>query len=325
MAKLVTHIKQGKGILAGAFSGFSWGVDALLISFVLLGVGEVSISTTLAVSMLHDGFAAVWLLGLLLLRGRLAEIAVALRQRDAIYCMLGALLGGPMAMTCYLLSIATAGVAVTTTVTACYPLLGAALSVLILKERVVRQTWIGLFLCLVGIVLTAYTPDATTGGSFAWSSLSFAGLAAVGWASESVVCAYGMRSDGIAPATALLIRETTSAVAYLVILAGFSMTGIYEGLPSLFSLFTMAKPLSLLVLTAFIGMSSFLAWYTSIDMIGPAKALGLNVTYAVWGVLLSAMFLDQTPSLWVLLGSLIVLLGVCYASLSSSKKVTPQA
>ena len=99
MAKLVTHIKQGKGILAGAFSGFSWGVDALLISFVLLGVGEVSISTTLAVSMLHDGFAAVWLLGLLLLRGRLAEIAVALRQRDAIYCMLGALLGGPMAMT----------------------------------------------------------------------------------------------------------------------------------------------------------------------------------------------------------------------------------
>ena len=55
-------------------------------------------------------------------------------------------------------------------------------------------------------------------------------------------------------------------------------------------------------------------------MIGPAKALGLNVTYAVWGVLLSAMFLDQTPSLWVLLGSLIVLLGVCYASLSSSKK-----
>ena len=312
MAKLVTHLKQGKGILAGAFSGFSWGVDALLISFVLLGVGEVSISTTLAVSMLHDGFAAVWLLGLLLLRGRLAEIAVALRQRDAIYCMLGALLGGPMAMTCYLLSIATAGVAVTTTVTACYPLLGAALSV--------RQTWVGLFLCLVGIVLTAYTPDATTGVSFAWSSLSFAGLAAVGWASESVVCAYGMRSDGIAPATALLIRETTSAVAYLVILAVFSLTGLYEGLPSLFGLFTMAKPLSLLVLTAFIGMSSFLAWYTSIDMIGPAKALGLNVTYAVWGVLLSAMFLDQTPSLWVLLGSLIVLLGVCYASLSSSKQ-----
>ena len=320
MPKLLPAIKQTRGILAGAFSGLSWGVDALLISFVLLALGSDTLSTTLTVSMLHDGFAALWLLLLLLLRGRLKEIRIALKQRDALYCMLGALLGGPVAMTCYLLSIATAGVAVTTTVTACYPLLGAALSVLILKEKVGRRTWIGLSLCLVGIALTAYSPQEGSMGSFAWNSLLFAGLAAVGWASESVVCAYGMRADGIAPPTALLIRESTSAIAYLVIISVFTFWINGAEAESIQQLFTFSRPTALLLLTAFIGMSSFLAWYTAIDTIGPARALGLNVTYSVWGVILAALFLDQPPSLWVLLGSLIILLGVCYGSLSSKNE-----
>ena len=320
MARLLPAIKQTRGILAGAFSGLSWRIDALLISFVLLALGSDTLSTTLTVSMLHDGFAALWLLLLLLLRGRLKEIRIALKQRDALYCMLGALLGGPVAMTCYLLSIATAGVAVTTTVTACYPLLGAALSVLILKEKVGRRTWIGLSLCLVGIALTAYSPEEGSMGSFAWNSLLFAGLAAVGWASESVVCAYGMRADGIAPPTALLIRESTSAIAYLVIISVFTFWINGTEAESLQQLFTISRPTALLLLTAFIGMSSFLAWYTAIDTIGPARALGLNVTYSVWGVILAALFLDQPPSLWVLLGSLIILLGVCYGSLSSKNE-----
>lgn len=320
MARLLPAIKQTRGILAGAFSGLSWGIDALLISFVLLALGSDTLSTTLTVSMLHDGFAALWLLLLLLLRGRLKEIRIALKQRDALYCMLGALLGGPVAMTCYLLSIATAGVAVTTTVTACYPLLGAALSVLILKEKVGRRTWIGLSLCLVGIALTAYSPEEGSMGSFAWNSLLFAGLAAVGWASESVVCAYGMRADGIAPPTALLIRESTSAIAYLVIISVFTFLMNGTEAESLQQLFTFSRPTALLLLTGFIGMSSFLAWYTAIDTIGPARALGLNVTYSVWGVILAALFLDQPPSLWVLLGSLIILLGVCYGSLSSKNE-----
>lgn len=307
-----------RGLVAGGLSGFSWGVDALLISLVLLSVSDDSLGMTLVVSMLHDGFAALWLLGLLLRRWK--DIRVVLRQPDALYCMLGALLGGPVAMTCYLLSIASAGVAVTTTVTACYPLLGAALSVVVLKERVGRKTWIGLFLCLVGIVLTAYSPEGEASGSFAWGSLLFAGLAAVGWASESVVCAYGMRSEAIAPSTALLIRESSSALAYLLILLGFTALSDMPAFSALGNLLGNGPALSLLALTGLVGMSSFLAWYISIDAIGPAKALGLNVTYSVWGVVLSALFLDQKPSLWVLLGSLVVLLGVCYATLSSTKE-----
>lgn len=316
MRRLSSLAPRPKGLLAGIFSGFSWGVDALLIALVLLALGSNSLSTTLAVSMLHDGLAALWLLALLLLRGRLREILHALRQPDALFCMIGALLGGPIAMTCYLMSIATSGVAVTTTVTACYPLLGAALSVVVLKEKVARQTWSGLFLCLIGIVLTAYSPSSTGEASFAWSSLLFAGLAAIGWASESVVCAYGMRADGIAPSTALLIRETSSATAYLILLGAFALGSDLEGIQTFLGLFTASDALPLLLVTALIGMSSFLAWYTSIDTIGPARALALNVTYSVWGVLLSALFLDQVPSLWVVLGSLIVLFGVCYATLA---------
>lgn len=74
-----------------------------------------------------------------------------------------------------------------------------------------------------------------------------------------------------------------------------------------------------MVLTAGVGMSSFLAWYSSIETIGPARALGLNITYAAWGVILSLLFLNQEFHLPVFLGSLLVLLGVCYAMLPAFK------
>lgn len=82
---------------------------------------------------------------------------------------------------------------------------------------------------------------------------------------------------------------------------------------------TAVSVLYLLALTAGVGMSSFLAWYSSIDAIGPARALGLNITYSAWGVILSLLFLNQPFHLSVFAGSLLVLLGVCYAMLPASK------
>ena len=306
-----------KGILAGGYSGLSWAVDALLISLVLTAVGDDSIASVLGISMLHDGFAALWLLLLLYFRGRVGQLSAITKSRDALFCMLGALLGGPLAMTCYLLSISNVGVAVTTTVTASYPLLGALLSVIVLKERVSRRTWIGLSVCLVGVVLTAYTPEQG-GGEFTFSSLKYAMIAALGWASESVVCAYGMRSDKITPSTALLLRESTSAVSYLFVIMLLG-SGLVELKPIISVFSTSVSVLYLLALTAGVGMSSFLAWYSSIDAIGPAQALGLNITYSAWGVILSLLFLNQPFHLSVFAGSLLVLLGVCYAMLPASK------
>ncbi len=307
----------GRGIIFGAYSGFSWAVDALLISFVLAAIVKDSIISVLGVSMLHDGFAALWLLALLILRRRSIELSSLTKSRDALFCMLGALLGGPLAMTCYLLSIHQIGVAVTTTVTASYPLIGAFLSMLFLKEQITRRTWLGLSLCLIGVVLTAYTPGEG-GGELTFSSIKYAIIAALGWASESVVCAYGMRSDKITPSSALFLRELTSAIAYLLIIMLFGSG--FMGLQGIISIFSKSLSLLyLLVLTAGVGMSSFLAWYSSIETIGPARALGLNITYAAWGVILSLLFLNQEFHLPVFLGSLLVLLGVCYAMLPAFK------
>lgn len=307
------------GVIAGGYSGLSWAVDALLISLVLGSIADDSIVSVLGVSMLHDGFAALWLLFLLLFRRKFRQLIALVKSRDALFCMLGALFGGPLAMTCYLLSIHQVGVAVTTTVTASYPLMGAFLSMIFLKERVSRRTWIGLTFCLVGVVLTAYTPG-DGGRELSFSSLKYAIIAALGWASESVVCAYGMRNDKITPSSALLLREATSAVVYLlvILLIGRNLNE-FDAIGALFS---QAIPvLSLLVLTAGVGMSSFLAWYSSIEAIGPARALGLNITYAAWGVILSLLFLNQAFYLPVFLGSLLVLLGVCYAMLPAFKSI----
>ena len=188
---------------------------------------------------------------------------------------------------------------------------------LFLKEQITRRTWLGLSLCLIGVVLTAYTPGEG-GGELTFSSIKYAIIAALGWASESVVCAYGMRSDKITPSSALFLRELTSAIAYLLIIILFGSG--FMGLQGIISIFSKSLSLLyLLVLTAGVGMSSFLAWYSSIETIGPARALGLNITYAAWGVILSLLFLNQEFHLPVFLGSLLVLLGVCYAMLPAFK------
>lgn len=310
---------DSRGLIAGGYSGLSWAVDALLISLVLGSIADDSIVSVLEVSMLHDGFATLWLLSLLLFRRQCGQLYALVKSRDALFCMLGALFGGPLAMTCYLLSIHQVGVAVTTTVTASYPLMGAFLSMIFLKERVSRRTWIGLTFCLVGVVLTAYTPG-DGGRELSFSSLKYAIIAALGWASESVVCAYGMRNDKITPSSALLLREATSAVSYLLVI--FLIGTEIDEFKAIDSLFSKANPvLCLLLLTAGVGMSSFLAWYSSIEAIGPARALGLNITYAAWGVILSLLFLNQAFYLPVFLGSLLVLLGVCYAMLPASKSI----
>ena len=75
--------------------------------------------------MLHDVFAAIWMLIIMGAKGRLKDFPRLYRSRDGKFCALGALFGGPLAMTFYMMSISKGGPALAATVTACYPLQGA--------------------------------------------------------------------------------------------------------------------------------------------------------------------------------------------------------
>ena len=324
------RINPAKGYICGMLSGLTWGLDTVILG-VAMAMAPFAENKVLVLgggilaAALHDVFSAVWLSAYMAMKGRLPELALVIKTRDGRFCALAALFGGPFAMTFYTLAIGAGGAALTANVTAIYPLLGTALAVLILREKTGPQTWIGLVLCVLGILVMGYTPsDGTSVNVFGGIALAFG--AAVGWAAEGVVCGYGMKDGKVDPILALLIREVTSALAYLFVVAPLFLKGFVNvglGTAAIFSDISCGL---LIVLTALIGMSSFGLWYTAIDNIGAAKGLCLNVTYSFWAVVLTVLLSVAFPSrfsgsvtLTIALGSVFMLGGVTMATLYRAK------
>lgn len=312
-------ISRYKGYILGAGSGLTWGLDSVLVGLVLATSLFVDnplyiIAGAFICSFAHDLFAALWLSVLTTVRRDWSAVRDALFTRDALFCIIGALFGGPLAMSFYMLAINSSGPALTATVTSIYPLLGSALAVLFLKEQMSLRAWIGLFVCVLGVIYIGYTPDEATPNLY--SGIGLALVAAIGWAAEAVVCAYGMKSERISPEVALLIREWASALAYGIVILPIALGGFAEEVDALSALLLSTDSLLLLAVTALVGASSFLMWYSSINIIGASRALCLNVTYSFWAVVFSIILLGQDFSLPVLIGSLLIIGGVVFSTTS---------
>lgn len=318
------------GIVSGVLSGFTWGLDAVMLGVVMLMTPFVENPVLLAAggvlcSALHDIFSALWLVLYMGCKGKLKDLPKAVKTRDGRYCALASLFGGPLAMTFYTIAIAVGGAALTASVTAIYPLLGTALAVFILKEKTGIQTWIGLLICVVGIIVIGWAPNDAD-NSNVLGGILLALVAAIGWATEGVVSGYGMKDGVVDPKMALTIRYIVSALVYILLVApifGGGFMHVYEGFSAIF---TYTPCVVLLAVTALVGMLSFLCWYTSIDNIGAGKALCLNVTYSFWSVVLTLVLSFILPdyfcsslSWFIVIGALMIIGGVVLATLYKPK------
>ena len=313
-----------KGYATGILSGMTWGLDTVLIGVAIAMTPFVEnpvllIGGTVICSMLHDVFAALWMLVIMGYKGRLKDLMPAIKSKDGLFCVLGALFGGPLAMTFYMLAIAKGGAALTAIVTACYPLLGSAMAMVILKEEVRLRGWLGLLICILGIIYIGYTPGSEADVNVI-GGIMLATVAAIGWATEGVVCGYGMKDGNVDPQLALLIRELTSGIVYLLIVAPLMVGGYKEMVIGTMAVFSDTICWLTLLFTALIGMSSFFCWYTAIDLIGAAKALCLNVTYSFWAVVFTFFLVGTVLSINIIVGSFMVVGGVAVATLVSRKK-----
>jgi drug/metabolite transporter (DMT)-like permease len=328
MANIMT---PKKGLISGILSGATWGLDAVLLGVVMVMTPFVEnpillLAGGIVCSALHDIFSAIWLLGIMGAQGKLKGLGKAMISRDGRFCMLAALFGGPLAMTFYTIGISVGGAALTASVTAIYPILGTALAVLILKEKTGLQTWIGLFISVIGIIVIGWSPSSG-GESNLLLGILISLVAAIGWATEGVVSGYGMKDGNVDPKMALTIRYIVSSLVYLFVVAPIFVGGFADSLAGYAAIFADTGCWILLAVTAFIGMSSFFCWYTSIDNIGAGKALCLNVTYSFWSVvfsLLLSIFLPQYFSgvftVYIAIGSVLIITGVTLATLYTPKK-----
>lgn len=87
-----------------------------------------------------------------------------------------------------------------------------------------------------------------------------------GWGSEAVLCAWGMRDDAVDNETALQIRETTSALVYLIVVLPIfgAWAFTWNAIPNLGT--------AVVALAALAGTCSYLFYYKGISVIGAAAA-----------------------------------------------------
>ena len=267
----------------GFFSGLLWGLDTVILGIGLalapyIGSAEALACASIAGSFLHDAFCAIWLFGYMGVRGRLKDTLAALKTRSGKVVIAGALLGGPIGMTGYVLAINNIGAAYTAIISAFYPAVGAFLSFVLLKEKMAP-------LGLLGAV-----------------------LAVIGWGSEAVLCAWGMKDDAVDDETALQIRETTSALVYgVLVLPLFGAWHFTLGaIPSM--------PTLIIALAGLAGTASYLFYYKGIAAIGAARAMALNISYSAWSVVFGLILLGTIPDMASVICCVVIVCGTVLAA-----------
>lgn len=297
----------------GLFSGILWGLDTVVLGIALsmspyIGTAEAIAFAAIASSFLHDAGCAIWLIIYMGAKRRLKDTLAALKTRSGKVVMLGALLGGPIGMTGYVIAINNIGAAYTAIISAFYPALGAFLSFVLLKEKMDGKQIASLVAALVGVMAMGYISAGDSEMGNATLGLVGAVLAVIGWGSEAVLCAWGMRDDAVDNETALQIRETTSALVYgIVVLPLFGAWGFTaSAAPSLAT--------GVIALSALAGTASYLFYYKGISVIGAAKAMALNISYSAWAVVFGFVLQGTVPTPATVFFCVLILAGTVLAA-----------
>jgi drug/metabolite transporter (DMT)-like permease len=295
-----------KGIGWGLMAGLLWGGDGVLMGISLGMLPFTNESGPFAIALvgacMHDGFAAGWVFLINIISGKWRDYVRTLKTRPAKGVLLAGIVGGPIGMSGNLLGIHLAGASYAIAITALYPALGALLGVLFLKERIHFRVGIGILLSIAGSIIVGYVPPEGNFPDF-YLGICFSLMAAIAWALEGVVSTYGM--DIIDFDIAVGIREISSFLVYLlVVLPLIGMTGF----KILFSTIEYTSFLYIAV-AALIGGGSYLSWYRSMNMTGVGRAMGLNVTYALWSVFFGWLLSDLQLTWNLFIGVVVITIG----------------
>lgn len=297
----------------GLLSGLLWGLDTVILGIGMamapyFGSAEALAFSSIVGSFLHDTFCAVWLFGYMGVKRRLRDTLAALKTRSGKIVIAGALLGGPIGMTGYVIAINNIGAAYTAIISAFYPAVGAFLSFLLLKEKMTKGQLVALFIALLGVMGMGYLSAGSSEMGNAPVGILGAVFTVLGWGSEAVLCAWGMRDDSVDNETALQIRETASALVYgMVVLPLLGAWGFaVSAAPSVAT--------GYIALAGFAGAASYLFYYKGIATIGAAKAMALNISYSAWSVVFGLLLLGTIPSLESVFCCIVILVGTILAA-----------
>ncbi|CAM3169659.1 DMT family transporter [Limosilactobacillus mucosae] len=276
---------------SGVIAGITWALETLILGIALKMAPFISTQEAITLApfvstFIHDGFSAIWATLYNSLRGNEREVRKILKTQSGKFVILAAIIGGPVGMTGYVLTVNNLGPSIGAVASAIFPAVGAVLAYFFLKEKMQWYQWMFLVITLLGV----YGLSNSSTLNVRNLSLGLIGIimCTFGWGIEAVILAKSLKNDDVKDAYALQIRQTTSAIVY-----GGIILPIINGWPLVISLFTNPKTEEVVLVIALAGLFatiSYLFYYKAISKIGPSKAMALDVTYAAWAVIFTVLF-----------------------------------
>jgi len=300
------------------WSGASSGLSAFTVIYVLSAVGAA----------VNDICSAIWSLIYGAIIGRLGDFGRSLKSKPGRTLIIAAIIGGPIASTCYVVGLQMAG-SIIVPIAAMNAAVGTIIGRFLYKQKLSGGMVCGIGICFAAAVLIGST--GMTGmhidGQTAIGMLAALG-AAIGWGIEGAVGGYACCM--VDYEVAIIIRQCTSGIVngliFVSILSMIGEGGIGAGLSLLGTAMTDAPSIWLFFISGIFASFSFKFWYKGSSMCGAALGMGCNGTYAFWGplwcfIVIGLIFGADGYSIpvrgWI--GAVIMVIGIVVLAISQNK------
>jgi integral membrane protein domain protein len=263
------------GYIAALASGLLWALDGIFLSFLQ--------APSIIIAIFHDGLSFVFILFYLIISRSFKNITKI--PKDSIKIIITAsFFGGFIGMGSFIASIYYSGVSTAALFSSLYPIISIVLSKFFLKDRLKPIGYFGITIAVFASICLCFIMYEY----FEFNALGtlFGFLCAIGWGTECVIINIALKGS-IDTKFALFIRQGISFSCFLICFAILFMffDDFYLGRN-----ITIDIELSKIILASFFGTISYILYYIGIQKIGALRAMGLNISYSFWAILLSYFF-----------------------------------
>ncbi len=310
----------GPGWLAALGSGVLWGLSGVLLGLALgmppYAAAGSAILAAMACSAINESVRLCWQLGQNGLTGRLRLLPSAVRSRPGLLALAAGVFGGPIGTGCIYVGYQYAGVAYAYAISALSPAIGALLGLLFLRDRLVSRAWVGIALSIGGAVLATSRPPSGSHPHFV-VGVVFALISALGWGVEPIFAARAMR---VLDAAVVNTLRMGASVAILVALILPSL-GAYPLTVSALA----SRSMIWVAVAGALAASGYLLFFQAINVLGPGRAMPVNLTYVLWAALFGTFILRARPGWSLLAGAIISIAGAALVVSGGGRRAAESA
>ena len=277
------------GVTYGLYTGFLtlgmglgvWGADWYGANTSGLSVFAITYVLAALGSGVNDTISGIWMIIKCAILGEMGDFFRVLKTKPGLVMIICALIGGPIASTCYVAALQMAGTIIVP-FAALNAAVGAIIGKFVFKQDLNKLMVGGIIVCLICATVIGGTSFDGLGGT-TMIGILLALVCALGWGIEGAVAGFG--TTLIDYNIGITIRQVTSGLSNMIIVLpllcmidgnGVSAFGLLS------TAFTDSASIIFFVISGLCAGLSYGFWYKGASMCGAALGMTCNGAYAFW-------------------------------------------